>query len=551
MTWVDNGAGGWYWEPGEGEGWSPPDGTSAPAYAPPSSRFQNVGSAAPTNKSEPRETAIATREASDAYARSAVDPSSPNYRGDGWTLRQGPDGLEAVLTTDIAAQTAQNKWANAQSPTTPMPDIAGQTQQTLDSLFVPTGPNRSTQHALAAFQPTAPSVAAPRQATSAPAAGGAFTGRVSTQGINAQGLSNTAQVAAPGAQAPTIDRERIDALTGGLNTYQTALWEMAQDNTGLSAAEAMLQKASSLAQFEAANATRQAQRGALGQARSARNRGDRALLEQQAIGDASYLGTQAAFDAAKANRQTTFEIAELRAKEEAADKDFRFNAIKEAANLGLNTAALELDISKADLDSATNWINQEFAREGLQLQLDQAKTEQILGFTRDMAALQFQYDQMNVADQQETARLLMQKYQIDQNTWMGLQQIKASKQFDWSGVATALIGGAASGATAAIAKSDVNAKTNIETASADDLDDFMRALGAHTYEYKEPKLDGEGLRFGFMAQELERSRLGKHMVKADARGAKVVEIAPLALATASALSVVAERLEALEQAVKS
>lgn len=58
--------------------------------------------------------------------------------------------------------------------------------------------------------------------------------------------------------------------------------------------------------------------------------------------------------------------------------------------------------------------------------------------------------------------------------------------------------------------SDENLKTNINPASTE-LQEFLNALGAYKYEYKNPA-HGEGEHVSVMAQELEASKLGKQAV---------------------------------------
>jgi hypothetical protein len=360
---------------------------------------------------------------------------------------------------------------------------------------------------------------------------------------------------APGtdpASAPTLGREEIDKSLSGLDAYQTALWEMSQDNTGLSAAEAQLKKATDLANVQAGIATESSQRAALGQARSARNRGDRAFLEQQAIGEAGFIGQEASRTAALRQAESEGNLSVLRAGEEDADRRFRLEAIKEAAGLGLNTAALEVDISKADLASLTNQINNDAAFKQLGLQLDQRQAESLLNYSRDMAALQFQYDKMSVDDQNATDALLMQKYGIDQGTMVALKQMKDARRMNWNQfLAGAMTGATQAGATAAF--SDRRVKRNVAKVREDELDELLTAIKAETWDYADEMAHGggrSGRRFGPMAQDLERTRLGKAMVAEDLFGTKKVDTGAVALATASGLAHVYDRLKGLEEAVK-
>lgn len=289
--------------------------------------------------------------------------------------------------------------------------------------------------------------------------GGVDTSRLAASVGPAGQPSGTPQ--APGAPAPDIDRARIDQILGGLGGYQNDLYAMSQDNTGQSAAEAQLMKADQLAKIRARDELAANQAGALGAARSARNRGDRALLERQAVGEQAYLGSQSQRQDTLRQAELEGNLAILRATEEDADRKFRFEALSKASDLGLNTAALEVDIAKADLASANNWVNNEAQKALQQGQLDerqyeallnytQNNTAQLLGFTRDMAAIQFQYDQLSTQDQNQADQLLMTKYGIDAQTMVALKQIKEAGKFKWDDFLAKIIGGGVTGATGAI-----------------------------------------------------------------------------------------------------
>jgi hypothetical protein len=153
-------------------------------------------------------------------------------------------------------------------------------------------------------------------------------------------------------------------------------------------------------------------------------------------------------------RQTEYEgnQAILRAQEEDADRRFRLEALGKASELGLNTAALETDISKTNLDSATNWINQQFNQVGIDKQITQQQAQMLLGYTRDMAAIQFQYDQLSTQDQQAAEQLIMQKYGIDEGTRVSMKQIKEAGKFRWDNVLAGMAGGAGQALTGGLAK---------------------------------------------------------------------------------------------------
>lgn len=80
--------------------------------------------------------------------------------------------------------------------------------------------------------------------------------------------------------------------------------------------------------------------------------------------------------------------------------------------------------------------------------------------------------------------------------------------------------GAAGQAGSAAATSDENAKENIELGDKE-IKSFLDAIKAYKYEYKD-KEDGEGEFVSPMAQDLEKSKVGKKMVQEDESGKKMV-----------------------------
>ena len=139
------------------------------------------------------------------------------------------------------------------------------------------------------------------------------------------------------------------------------------------------------------------------------------------------------------------------------------------------------------------------------------------------------------------------------------QQDLAAAQFGYGGIESArtqrfgsLTGtptrgegqlGLLGGIVGAAAKSDKRAKTNIRDGGRA-ADEFLRQLKAHTYDYKDPK-DGPGTQLGIMAQDLEKSKLGKAAVIDTPQG-KMVHGARLATQLAAALARVNDRVKELE-----
>lgn len=491
-----------------------------------------------------------------------TDPSNPNYQGPGWEVYIGDDGHATARMVDAEAN-AQWKNAATAPPAGPAVDV----NATLDSLDLtqpaaPAAPRAPVDLAVAGANIQSGYGSSPALTTTRrQVTGGAPTNATQTylSGLDTSGFVGGSAPTAPGAQAPAANRERIDPLLDGINSVQQQLMNLGAETRGMSAAEAALHKAGREADLRTAFSVEASQRGALGAARGARNRGDRALLERQAVGDASFIGQEGARTQALADMEQSGQLAGLRATEEDADRRFRADVLGKAADLGLNTAALEIDISKADLGSATNWINNQFdqlkADGQLDLgyaQLDQAKTESILGFTKDMATLQYEYDKLTVEDQNATDALLMQKYGIDQQTMMALKQLKASQSMNWNQVLTSVIGGVGAGATAAITKSDERLKQDIDDVDPGELEELLESVKAETWRYSDDDAHGlgtRGKRLGPMAQDLRKTKLGRSMVMEMPDGFLGVDSRRAGLAALSGVALVYDKLKALEEAV--
>jgi hypothetical protein len=112
-----------------------------------------------------------------------------------------------------------------------------------------------------------------------------------------------------------------------------------------------------------------------------------------------------------------------------------------------------------------------------------------------------------------------------------------------------LLGGVMSGvgnAVSAVAMSDERAKKNVSNGGAQ-VQQFLDNTGAHQYEYKDPSQPGAspGTHISPMAQELEKSQLGRPLVQNTPNG-KMVDYAKAAPVMMAALAQINERLNAME-----
>jgi hypothetical protein len=95
----------------------------------------------------------------------------------------------------------------------------------------------------------------------------------------------------------------------------------------------------------------------------------------------------------------------------------------------------------------------------------------------------------------------------------------------------------------AAAKSDENAKMNIESAS-EDLKKFAQSLKGYNFNYKNPS-DGVGDQTGVMAQDLEKSKVGSQAVM-DTPDGKMVDYAKLMPAMLATIAEQEKRIKKME-----
>jgi len=134
--------------------------------------------------------------------------------------------------------------------------------------------------------------------------------------------------------------------------------------------------------------------------------------------------------------------------------------------------------------------------------------------------LKQKYMGMNMQDLQFNRGLMAQIQMNDPELWQKLQP--------YIGAGLQAVG------TVAASMSDVNAKKNIQGASGG-IDEFLSMLSPSTYQYKDPNAQGAapGQHTGVMAQDLEKSALGRQLV-IDGPNGKMVDYqkaVPLLLAS--------------------
>jgi hypothetical protein len=133
---------------------------------------------------------------------------------------------------------------------------------------------------------------------------------------------------------------------------------------------------------------------------------------------------------------------------------------------------------------------------------------------------------------------------------VALQSALANQQADAqkSAADKQMLGSLASGAGAMAMASDENAKTNIKDAEnpANAVEAFVKAIKPYMYEYKNSK-HGTGEKMGVMAQDLEKSEVGKTMVDKAPDGTKIVDTNKALGPILAALADLNKKVEKLEK----
>src|ERR1044071_1213193 len=204
---------------------------------------------------------------------------------------------------------------------------------------------------------------------------------------------------------------------------------------------------------------------------------------------------------------------------------------------GANTRAMDVAKTQADVDAAN--------RNRLQ-GVEARAADRTTNVNTTNSANQLTANSQNVAEKQGLASDTITANQQPGATagaTAGVQQVDKDRA---AGIAkndrdneTKLIGGVIGGlATAGAALSDKRAKTDIKKDSAKDQAAFLDALEEVSYRYKDPS-DGRSEEHGILAQDLEKSKIGRSVVRVGPDGRKRVDTAALTMAMAGVLAQVA------------
>jgi hypothetical protein len=209
-------------------------------------------------------------------------------------------------------------------------------------------------------------------------------------------------------------------------------------------------------------------------------------------------------------------------------------------------------LAQRNLARATAGTMQEQAAQGGMLRAqEQAQAEQALAGTLGQTRAQ---DQALMMQANQLAQQYVQMgMNVDQAQFLANQQLEQMRQ--QARMAQAQTGAqqqaallqAGSTIAAGALMSDVNQKENIKSGDKD-VSKFLKAISAKSYDYKDGSLPGaaQGKRYGIIAQDLEKSEMGKSLVQDTAHG-KMVNVPQSVGALLAAVSHLNKRLEKMER----
>lgn len=180
----------------------------------------------------------------------------------------------------------------------------------------------------------------------------------------------------------------------------------------------------------------------------------------------------------------------------------------------------------------------------LNLQGTGAAAETVMGATRDQIGAAQQLQTLRSNERMGHATLAGQAAEAAAQRSM---QRKTNQQNQMSNMITGAATVAAAAAPTLLAASDKNLKTDIKDATAD-VKDLLKSIKVEKYKYKDKKF-GEGEYLSPMAQDLEKTKIGKDMV-IDTDEGKMVDYSRASGTLFSVAKSLDKRLEKLEKKLK-
>jgi hypothetical protein len=420
--------------------------------------------------------------------------------------------------------------------------------------------DRAREATAAVQQPTAP--VDPTQQSGAPRASTMQNFQAAAQRAPGTGAAGYQPgVAQPGAQRPTVQaaqpnaqRPTVQVPTGApAQPGAPAQWQpVAQDTSRYDAQAQRLQELQGtfMSQLERLSGA-----DPFGNQAALQKATDRAVAQAAgtaagARGGAAALtgaGRQAVGVQAQTAARGAQDIVEQRRRDDIQATSQGLQAISGAAGIGTQLAQNEIALGDQAIKAAEVNLRGYLGNQ----ELGQREKESLRQFALEASKIDMQRYQTDMQYRQSVDANLTQKYIANTQLEGVFAKINAEEGIgaaDWLMGAVGLASGAAS-AVAAGAASDERVKHKRAAPSLGVLREFVSAGKGEFYEYTDTKIPGtrEGKNFGPMAQDLQRTAIGRTLVKPGPDGVLRVDTGRLALADHSAISHLASRLQRLER----
>lgn len=242
-----------------------------------------------------------------------------------------------------------------------------------------------------------------------------------------------------------------------------------------------------------------------------------------------------------------------RSRDEVAAGQLRGQAAAGLAGVAGERAQNEVELAKLQTDTISNNLNAWIQHQGITLPLEQRDVENLRQIAVEYSQIDMERYKTDVAYQQHVDEMILGKYQADKNFQAVKAKIDADENMSFGEFTQGLIG-AGAGILGGVSKitSDRRAKFKVADPDLRDLQDFLGTTRPKTYHYREPSKPGRktGLQFGFMAQDLAKSKIGRTVVTEGPDGMLQVDPGRLAMADHAALAALAKDVEALKKTAK-
>ncbi len=284
---------------------------------------------------------------------------------------------------------------------------------------------------------------------------------------------------------------------------------------------------------------------------------------EQAVKTADVRGTEEAQRGATAQQAVGGLITDLQAQAKGQGPSLAGAQLQSAQDRGLAQQLAAAQTQRAGGASTQRNLlrsqaeqNQQLAQQAAQARMQEQQSAQqqlgqVSGQERALAsqlALQYQQQGFNQAQAQQQALLDLERLKVQQETGLAGERTAAS------GLGAAAGGGLLSGIGNLLGAgdlfSDKELKQDIKKIDKES-GKFLDALQSYSYNYKDPSGPGkaEGTRYGIMAQDLEKSEMGKSLVKDTIHGKSVDTIQGFG-AVLAAQSSMHKRIKQLESNLK-